>query len=244
MSTKKEITFNKEKLNDLLNKLSKVYKKLGGRKAVSQIVLVGGASVLAAYHFRDSTTDIDAFGNILKEAVVKIADEYNLPYDWLNKDFMKSESYTPLLYDYSVYYKTFNQVFEVRIVKGACLIAMKLKSARTYKKDLSDIIGILKEEKENGHPLTLEEVKTMYNKLYGNDSYDKLEVETRDFFETHINLESFDKNFKIIREVEEKNKAIMYKKIEYRVKNNIHGKLFTTEVKKSDMQNLLKKLKK
>ena len=69
---------------------------------------------------------------------------------------------------------------------------MKLMSARQYKNDISDIVGILKEEKGNGNSITLDTIKTAVCNLYGdwnslpqysqnliteimeNDEYDKL----------------------------------------------------------------------
>lgn len=54
---------------------------------------------------------------------------------------MKTASYTPKLRYYSKYYKTFSNVLTVRTVTAEYLVAMKLKSGRKYKNDLSDVVG-------------------------------------------------------------------------------------------------------
>lgn len=53
--------------------------------------------------------------------------------DWLNSDFKQSSSYSGQLVAVSKYYRTFNQVLDVRIVDDKYLIAMKLKSFRHIK---------------------------------------------------------------------------------------------------------------
>lgn len=68
---------------------------------------------------------------------------------------------------YSEFYKKFGYVLEVRTVSGEYLVAMKLMSGRQYKNDISDVIGILQEEKNRGKPLTLEMIKTGVCNLYG-----------------------------------------------------------------------------
>lgn len=57
---------------------------------------------------------------------------------------------------------------DVRSVSGEYLVAMKLMSARQYKNDISDIVGILNEEKDNGNSITLDSIKTAVCNLYGN----------------------------------------------------------------------------
>ena len=52
--------FTKDTLDLCLKELAKEYKRLGGKYAPAEIILVGGAAVLTNYGFRDMTTDIDA----------------------------------------------------------------------------------------------------------------------------------------------------------------------------------------
>ena len=44
---------------------------------------------------------------------------------------------------------------------------MKLMSGRQYKNDISDIVGILREQKERGSPFTLQQIETAVCNLYG-----------------------------------------------------------------------------
>lgn len=190
-----KIEFTRNNLDDYLSKVAKEFRKLNGRKMRAEIILIGGASILANYGFRDSTYDIDALiraSSAMKDAINKVGDEYGLPNGWLNSDFTTTDSYSPNLIRYSKYYKTFGYVLDVRSVSGEYLVAMKLMSARQYKNDISDIVGILKEEKDNGNSITLDTIKTAVCNLYGdwnslpqysqnliteimkNDEYDKL----------------------------------------------------------------------
>lgn len=152
MSTENSKVFTKENLNLYLNELSKEYKKLGGRKVPVEIILIGGAAIIENYGFREMTTDIDAIlpaVSIMKEAINRVGDRFGLPNGWLNADFTKTDSYSRQLSQYSVPYKTFNQVLNIRTVAGEYLIAMKLRAGRKYKNDFSDIVGILAEHQSN-----------------------------------------------------------------------------------------------
>lgn len=170
-----DIAFTKDNLDVCLSKLAKEFRKLNGTKVPAEIILIGGAAVLANYGFRDMTYDIDAIiraSSTMKEAINKVGDELGLPNGWLNSDFTKTKSYSPKLLQYSEFYKKFGYVLEVRTVSGEYLVAMKLMSGRQYKNDISDVIGILQEEKNRGKPLTLEMIKTAVCNLYG--GWDKL----------------------------------------------------------------------
>lgn len=180
MSTDK--AFTKDNLDFCLSKLAKEYRKLNGKNAKAELVLIGGAAVLANYGFRDMTYDVDAIvraSSAMKQAINLVGDEFGLPNGWLNSDFMKTTSYSPKLLEYSEHYKTFGYVLDVRIVSGEYLVAMKLMSGRQYKNDISDIIGILREEQERGNPLTLDGIKMAVINLYG--SWDKLSQESIEF---------------------------------------------------------------
>lgn len=173
MST--DFTFTKENLDACLSRLAKEFRKLNGKKVPAEIILIGGAAVLANYGFRDMTYDIDAIiqaSSSMKDAINNVGDEMGLPNGWLNSDFTKTTSYSPKLLQYSEYYKRFEYVLDVRTVSGEYLVAMKLMSGRQYKNDISDVVGILKEQQDRGKPISLEMIKTAVCNLYG--SWDKL----------------------------------------------------------------------
>ena len=85
---------------------------------------------------------------------------------------------TPRLAQYSAYYKNFSGVLEVRTVKAEYLVAMKLMSGRKYKKDLSDVAGILYEQQLSGDPLTYERIDRAVCNLYGD--WNAISEETKD----------------------------------------------------------------
>ena len=178
MST--EIVFTKENLDACLSRLAREFRKLNGTKVPAEIVLIGGAAVLANYGFRDMTYDIDAIiqaSSSMKDAINRVGDEMGLPNGWLNSDFTKTKSYSPKLLQYSEYYKRFGYVLEVRTVSGEYLVAMKLMSGRQYKNDISDVIGILREQKALGKPLTFERIQAAVCALY--DSWENLPQDSR-----------------------------------------------------------------
>ena len=170
MLSKDQIVFTKENIDTYLKALAKEYRRLGGRSLPAEIVLIGGASVLINYGFREMTTDMDAViqsASTMKEAIDHVGDELGLPRGWLNEDFKRTSSYSPKLMQYSVHYKTFYGVLDVRTVSGEYLIAMKLMSGRQYKNDLSDILGILASHEKAKDPLTMEKIDGAVKDLYG-----------------------------------------------------------------------------
>lgn len=173
--------FTRENLDICLSKLAKEYRKLSGTKMPAEIILIGGAAVLANYGFRDMTYDVDAIiraTSSMKDAINKVGDELGLPNGWLNSDFTMTKSYSPKLLQYSRYYKRFGHVLEVRTVSGEYLVAMKLMSGRRYKNDISDIVGILWEEQERGHSLTLKKIQQAVGNLY--DDWENLPKDSRE----------------------------------------------------------------
>lgn len=197
-------------VNKYLNDLSKEFKKLNGRKMEAEIILIGGASILINYGFRDSTSDIDAIiegSSAMKEAINIVGEKYNLANGWLNTDFIRTSSYTPKIIQYSKEYKTFNQILHVRTVTAEYLIAMKLISARRYKRDRSDVIGILIAEKERGNEITLGMIIKAIKDLYGNES--KLSIASRKFIEDCLKTNDLETLYKEEVEDEENNKDIL-----------------------------------
>ncbi|MBR5420643.1 MAG: hypothetical protein IK115_05800 [Lachnospiraceae bacterium] len=141
-------SYTKENLDEILKELGKEFRKLNGNKMPAEIILVGGAAVVAGYGFRDRTSDIDAFiqaSSAMNMAITRVAEKYDMPKDWMNQDFRKTDSYSPEIVLHSTPYKTFSNVMHVRTLPSAYIVAMKLASLRPYKYDFSDVIGIIKE---------------------------------------------------------------------------------------------------
>lgn len=162
--------FTKENLDYYLKELAKEFRKRNGKNMPAEIVLVGGAAILANYGFREMTYDIDAVitaSSAIKEAVNTVGDRFGLPNGWLNADFKNTSSYSPKLSQYSKYYRTYSNVLNIRTISAEYLVAMKLMSGRPYKKDLSDIIGILSEQERRGEPLSYRQIDCAVRNLYG-----------------------------------------------------------------------------
>ena len=164
--------FTRENLDFYLRELAKEYRKLGGKNMPAEVILIGGASILANYGFRNMTDDMDAIisaSSAIKDAINHVGDKYGLPNGWLNTDFVRTKSYTPKLIEYSVYYKTFSGVLTVRTVSAEYLIAMKLKSGRRYKNDISDVVGIISEHNAKGKPLAFAQIekRSMISTVHG-----------------------------------------------------------------------------
>ena len=170
MSSDNEKVFTKENLDLYLRELAKEFRRLNGKTMPAEIILIGGAAIVANYRFRDMTADIDAViraSSAMKDAINRVGDKYGLPNGWLNGDFMQTSSYSPRLDEFSEYYKTFSNIVTVRTIRAEYLLAMKLCAGRLYKNDLSDILGILAEHEKKGIPITSAEVDRAVNELYG-----------------------------------------------------------------------------
>lgn len=251
MSTDNQNTFNIENLDLYLKELGKEYRKSSGKGMPAEIILIGGAAILANYGFREMTTDVDAIINAassMKDAINKVGDKFNLPNGWLNSDFMKTASYTPKLSTYSVHYKEFSNVLQVRTVSAEYLIAMKLMAGRKYKNDLSDIVGILAEHQKRGTPITMDIIKAAVTNLYG--SWDKLTLDSRDFIENTMQKGNFEQLYKSVSNEEKKSKEAL---IEFQQEypgvtttenvDSILGNLKKKQSSKNDILNSLQKPK-
>lgn len=168
----------KEKILEYLALLSKEIKKQLGRNAQVELVLVGGASILLNYDFRQTTMDIDAMkaqSLNIKDCIFRLSDRLGLPDDWINFDFTKTTSFSPKLAERSTFFRTFNQVLKVYTVKDAPLVCMKLIAFRGNKYDYDDIIGIL----NKNHDITTEDIDHEMKCLYGN--WDRVSTEAIKF---------------------------------------------------------------
>lgn len=202
--------FSKESMDTYLKELAKEYRRLVGKNMPAEIVLIGGASIIANYGFRESTTDIDAIiraASAMKDAIVTVGDKFGLPGGWLNSDFTHTDSYSPRLVEHSSYYKTFSNVVTVRTVEAEYLVAMKLRSGRQYKYDLSDVVGILAESKSRGKPITIEQVQTAFVNLYG--SLDFMPDSSRELLERIMATEDFEAEYTHVAEEERRHAKLL-----------------------------------
>ena len=204
-----EMPITKVNLENYLLELGKRFRKLNGKKTPAEIILIGGASVLINYGFREVTYDADAIilaSSVMKEAINSVRDEYGLPHEWLNEGVRKTESYSHTLAEVSVYFKQYSNILTVRTVKAEYLIAMKAMSGRQYKYDLSDIVGILWEHEKNGTPITREAVDAAITKLYGEKQIPDISLQLLNDVFSHINYKEF---YTKIREKEKEAKELL-----------------------------------
>jgi len=205
-----ELNFTKDNLDFYLKELSKVFRKLNGKKMPAEIILIGGASILVNYGFRDMTNDIDAIiyaSSVMKEAINIIGDKFQFPHGWLNTDFTRTKSYSEKLIQVSVYYKTYSNILTIRTITAEHLIAMKLVSGRQYKNDLSDIAGILWEHQKNGNPISYEMIDKAIVELYGgwSEISDKVKIILDEVFKDG----DFEKLYNDTRESEVKSRKAL-----------------------------------
>ena len=203
-------TFTKENLDTYLKALAKEFRKLNGKSMPAEIVLVGGAAILTNYGFRDMTTDIDAVihaTSAMKDAINSVGDKYNLPNGWLNGDFMHTGSYSQKLNEFSLYYKSFYGVLSVRTISAEYLIAMKLRSGRKYKNDLSDVIGILAEHEKKGSPITYNKIETAVVNLYG--GWNEFPEDSKPFIENALKNGDFENIYTSVKKEEIESKDIL-----------------------------------
>ena len=231
-------SFTKENLDTYLKELAKEFRRLNGKRVPAEIVLVGGAAILTNYGFRYMTTDIDAIiyaASSMKEAINHVGDKFDLPNGWLNADFMHTGSYSPKLDEFSVYYKSFYGVLSVRTISAEYLIAMKLRSGRKYKNDLSDIIGILAEHEKKGMPITFEKIDAAVENLYG--SWDSFPEDSKPFIEDALKNGDFENIYATVKndEIESKDILIDFEKDYPKVakESNINDILKTLKEKRN-----------
>ena len=210
MSFENGNVFTKENLDTYLSELGKEYKKLGGKRMPAEIILIGGAAIIANYGFRDMTTDIDAIiqaASLMKDAINRIGDRYGLPNGWINADFIKTSSYTSKLAEFSVYYRTFSGILNVRTVSGEYLIAMKLCAGRKYKNDLSDIVGILVEQEKSGDPISMAQIEKAVTDLYG--SWEKIPADSKSFIDNVMNYPNLQELYEKTKSEEMQSKELL-----------------------------------
>lgn len=189
--------FTRENLDSYLRELAKEFRKKNGSRKPAEITLIGGASILINYGFREMTYDMDAIiksSGAMRDAINTVGDRMGLPIGWLNTDFVHTNSYTPRLAEHSKYYKTFANILQIRTVSAEYLVAMKLMAGRQYKNDLSDIVGILIEQEERNEPLSFKNIQKAIVDLY--DTYDRIPEDSRTFIEALYKKEDLHEFYK------------------------------------------------
>lgn len=210
-----ESLFTKKNIDSLFKELAKQYRKLGGKILPAEITLIGGAAIIENYSFRAATADIDALilaTSAMKEAIIRVRDAFNLSNDWINDDFKETSSYSPRLREFSKHYKDFYGVLEVRTIAAEYLIAMKLRSGREYKHDFSDIVGILKEHKENNVAITQQQISNAVKNLYG--GWDNIPSQSLRFLYDVFKDQDYAQKYEKVSELENQSSRLLAQFVE------------------------------
>ena len=205
------LSLTKSQLESIFKDLAKQLKsKLRGNNFSYELIIVGGASILLNYSFRMSTIDIDCLDvndALMNEVVNEVGEKHNLPNGWINTDFIKTNSYTPKLIQYSSFYKSYsNGTLVIRTIKDEYLVAMKMVAARNYQHDISDIYGIIVENKR----ITFEAIEKAIIDLYG--SLNIVENRVIEFVKDIFINPSI--RYIDIKNEEDKNKEVLIEKIQ------------------------------
>lgn len=114
------------------------------QKVTLEVSLYGGAVFTLVYGSRDATKDVDAIvrqSEIAKKLALRVAQELNLPEDWLNdqvKQFLAEKEAKRQLTE-----ADFGEGLRVSVPTAAYLLAMKLRACRPplpgYPGDYGDI---------------------------------------------------------------------------------------------------------
>lgn len=203
-------SFNRSNIDHYLYLIAKEYKKMNRANPNAEIIIVGGASMIINYSFRNLTTDIDSIimaSSSMKDVINKIGDEHGLDAGWFNEDFKRTNSYSSHLVECSKFYKTFCGCLNVRTVAAEYLLAMKVRSFRSYKHDLSDIVGIVKEHQEMNKRIDFETLEKAYLKLYEEVIPLNLKIELQKVFEN----EDLEELYYSTKEREEQNYSALLK---------------------------------
>ncbi len=184
---------DKIQLDNYFNELATIYsKKSHGYEF--EFVLVGGASILINYNFRDITNDIDAYflpSADIKESIKAVSEKLHISPNWINDDFKQTKSYSDKIAQFSSYYKTYKNILTVRTIKDEYLIAMKLMSGRIYKNDISDIVGILNASRKINKNITFTMIDEAVKNLYGN--WYKINIEIKDILDKILKAKDLNK---------------------------------------------------
>ena len=124
----------------------------------------------------------------------------------------------------------------VRTIAAEYLIAMKLRSGRKYKNDLSDVIGILAEHEKKGAPITLKKIDAAVTNLYG--GWDAFPKDSKPFIEDALKNGDFENVYTSVKkdEIESKDILIGFEKNYPKVakESNINDILKTLKEKRNN----------
>lgn len=215
MSSNHLVIIQKNELELYFKELAKIIrKKLGNKHGYCEIIVVGGASILLNYNFRESTANVDCLdeqGITMNDLISQVAEKYDLPNNWINTDFKNTKSYSSKISEFSSYYRSYaNDTLIVRTIKDEYLVAMKIVSGRKYKNDFSDIYGIINECRDK-RSITIDMINNALVDLYGTtDIVDKEAYE----FAKDVILNPDKYSYEYIRKMELDNNTLLVEKIE------------------------------
>ncbi|MBR4530360.1 MAG: hypothetical protein IKO80_08785 [Lachnospiraceae bacterium] len=135
-----------------------------------RILVVGGAAMALKYHDGRSTVDIDICfreQNNLYACCKQVAEDYDLPEDWINADVMHSDSFSYSLFDNAELFRIYDGVLKVYVASDLDLYCMKIVSFRP--KDVQDMEVLADSLRQNG--VTMNDVVSNFKRLYGNEYY-------------------------------------------------------------------------
>ena len=79
MSSENQFEITRDKLDVCFKEVAKEYRKQAGKNIPAELVLIGRASALINYGFRDMTTEVDALiqvSSVMKDAINRVGDRY------------------------------------------------------------------------------------------------------------------------------------------------------------------------
>ena len=135
-------TLNRGRIEQLLLALDQV---LASKGATADIYLVGGAAMALGFDAERSTRDVDAVfapTTVVRDAAAVVADEFDLPSDWLN-DAVKG--FVPSAPDVSQRVVFESDHLSVCAASAEYLLAMKVAASRVEqdRRDLEILIHAL-----------------------------------------------------------------------------------------------------
>ena len=95
----------------------------------------------------------------------------------------------------------------IRTISSEYLIAMKLRSGRQYKNDLSDVLGILAEHEKRGEAITMEQIRRAVEELYG--SWDSIPEHSREYIRDIMRGGRFSEKYDVIRKNEQQTRQTL-----------------------------------
>ncbi len=130
---------NRENMVTYLNAFATIMKQTYGNISFDMLI-VGGSAIALKNGYRNNTMDIDSDIRCtvkVSDAIKQVAMIYGIYEDWLNQDFMYTESYSRRLTENAIYYTTLQGVVNVYLVNDLDQLCMKATAYR--QKDLRDI---------------------------------------------------------------------------------------------------------